>query len=161
MNRDELLDALEDGREKFIDAIEGLSDEAMLEAGVIEGWSIKDMLYHLSMWEAEMVKLLWQAAQGQKPTTKHFTQVDVDATNTAWLEQGKVRPLDQVLADFQSVRKQTTRRVKAFSDEDLTDPQRYTWLGGRPLWEWVVGDSYDHEAEHAAQILEWRARRGV
>ena len=161
MNKDEILDALEDEREKLLDAIDGLPEEALLEPGVIEGWSIKDVLYHLSMWEAEMVKLLWQASQGQKPTTVHFGKIDVDATNAAWLAQGQERSLELVLADFQAVRRQTGRRVDIFSDADLNDPQHYSWLKGRPLWEWIAGDSFEHEAEHAAQIVEWRARRGV
>jgi hypothetical protein len=161
MNKDDLLDALEDGREQFLDAIEGLSDEALLEPGVIEGWSIKDMLYHLSMWEAEMVKLLWQAAHGEKPSTLHFTQIDVDATNAAWLESSKGRPLERVLEDFWAVRKQASRRVEAFSDQDLEDPKRYAWLKERPLWEWIASDSFEHENEHAAQVRQWRAARGL
>ena len=161
MNKDEILDALEDGREQFLDAIEGLSDEALLEPGVIEGWSIRDMLYHLCMWEAELIKLLWQAAYGEKPSTMHFTQVDVDATNAAWLELSRDRPLEHVLEDFEAVRKQTARRVEAFNDKDLEDPKRYPWLKERPLWEWIAGDSFEHEAEHAAQVRLWREGRGL
>ena len=161
MNKDEILDALEDGREQFLDAIEGLPDEALLEAGVIEDWSIKDMLFHMSMWEAELIKLLWQVSHGEKPTTMHFTQVDVDATNAAWLELSNARPLERVLDDFEAVRKQTARRVEAFEDKDLEDPKRYAWLSERPLWEWIASDSFEHEAEHAEQVRKWRATRGL
>ncbi len=161
MNKEEILDALEDEREKFLDAIEGLSEAQMQEAGVCDDWCVKDILFHLSMWEAELVKLLWQAARGQRPTTAHFsgTPTPVDQINAAWLEKGRQRSLDQVMEDFQSVRKQTSRRVSAFSDKMLSDAQRFDWLQGRPLWEWVAGDSFEHEAEHADQIREWRARR--
>ncbi|MEW5871743.1 MAG: ClbS/DfsB family four-helix bundle protein [Chloroflexota bacterium] len=161
MTRDEILDALEDMREKFLEALEDLSDEALQEPGVFADWSIKDILYHLSMWEAELVKLLWQAAQGQRPTTAHFSgsPTPVDQINADWLEKGRERPLELVWQDFEAVRKQTSRRVEAFSDEDLNDPQRYPWLQGRSLWEWVAGDSYEHEEEHLADIRAWRARR--
>lgn len=161
MNKDEILDALEDGREHFLDALEDLSDEALLEPGVIEGWSIKDMLFHLSMWEAELIKLLWQVAHGEKPSTLHFTQIDVDATNATWLELAKGRPLERILDDFQAVRKQTSRRVEALNDRDLEDPKLYPWLDDRPLWEWIAGDSFEHEAEHAAQVRIWRSNRGT
>jgi len=161
MTLDEILDALEDEREQFLDAIEGLSEEQMEQPGVIADWSVKDLLHHLSMWEGELIKLLWQTAQGVAPTTIHFSQASVDATNAAWHEQGKTRPLANVLSDFAAVRKQTTRRVSAFSDEDLNDPQRYPWLKEYPLWEWVKSDSFGHEAEHTAQIREWRSRQGI
>ncbi len=161
MTLDEILDALEDEREQLLDAIEGLGEEQMLEPGVMADWSVKDILHHLSMWEAELVRLLWQTSQGTAPTTVHFTQESVDSTNAAWHERGKTRPLANVLSDFAAVRKQTTRRVSAFSDKDLNDPQRFPWLKGYPLWEWVESDSFGHEAEHTAQILQWRSQQGI
>jgi hypothetical protein len=161
MTKDEIFEALEDEREKFLDAIEGLSDEAIQEPGVIGEWSVKDILSHLIAWEAEQVKLLWQAKQGVQPSSVHFSNQSVDELNTAWYEEFHTRPLERILSDFQAVRKQTERRVDAFSDNDLNDPQRYVWLEGFPLWEWVANDSFKHEAEHAAQIRAWREQKGV
>jgi hypothetical protein len=161
MTLDEILDLLEDGREQLLDAIEGLSEEQMQQPGVIADWSVKDMLYHLSMWEGELVKLLWQASQGDIPTTVHFSHRSIDATNAAWYAQGKTRPLANVLSDLAAVRKQTTRRVSAFSDNDLNDPQRFSWLDGSLLWERVEADSFGHEEEHTLQIREWRSRENI
>jgi hypothetical protein len=161
MTRDEILDALEDSREKFLDAIEGLPDEAIEEPGVVGDWSVKDILSHLIAWEGEIVKLMWQARNGEKPTTLHFAHVDMDRANADFYTATKDRPLERVLADFAAVRKQTERRVEAFSDKDLNDPQRYPWLGETPLWQWIAGDSFEHEAEHAAEILAWRQEKGL
>jgi hypothetical protein len=161
MTKDEILDALEDERENLLDAIEGLSDEEMLEAGVVGDWSIKDILAHLSAWEAELVKLLWQARHGERPSGIYTSGVPVDEVNKVWSQAAQSRPLERVIDDFISVRKQTIRRVEPFSDADLSDPQRYPWLEGNPLWEWIENDSFGHEAEHAAQIREWRAKRGT
>lgn len=161
MTKDEIFEALEDEREKFLDAIEGLSDDAMQEPGVNGEWTVKDILSHLIAWEAEQVKLLWQAKQGIEPSSAHFSGRSVDELNSAWYEEFHARPLDRILADFQAIRKQTERRVNAFSDKDFNDPQRYSWLKGIPLWEWVAGDSFKHEAEHAAQIRAWRVRKSL
>lgn len=161
MTKDELLDALEDEREKLLETIEGLSDEAMLEPGVIGEWSVKDTLSHLSQWEAELVKLLWQAQQGIRPTGLRYTQEEVDAVNAAWQAAHKDRELDSVLSDMQAVRKQTIRRIEGFNNRDLNDAQRWPWLRGEPLWKVIEVDSFGHEAEHAAQIQDWRARRGI
>lgn len=161
MNKDEVLDALEDSREQFLDAIEGLPDEALEEEGVVGQWSIKDLMSHVIAWEAELVKLLWQAQQGEKPTTVHFSKKSVDDTNAAWYKETHERPLERVVADFQGVRRQTERRVAGFSSKDLTDPQRFPWLGEEPLWKWISNDSFGHEAEHAEQIRQWRSQRGL
>ena len=156
MTKDEIFDALEDERENFLDAIDGLSDEELQLPGVVGDWSIKDIMIHLSAWEAEMVKLLWQAKQGQPPSNPDWTEEQVDQLNQEWFEAYHARPLDRVMADFIAVRKQTSRRVEAFTDKDLNDPQRFSWLKGRPLWVWVAQDSFEHEAEHTAQIRAWR-----
>ena len=161
MTKDEILDALEDTREATLEAIEGLTDEVMQESSVIDEWSVKDILFHISMWGAELVKLLWQASQGQESTSLLTSDASVEKVNAGWQAKSHERSLELTLEDFHSVRKQTSRRVEAFSDEDLNNPQRYTWLQGQPLWEWIAGDSYEHEAEHAAQIREWRQRRGL
>lgn len=161
MSKDEILDALEDEREKLLETIDDLPQPTMLEGGVMGDWSVKDILAHLTMWEAELVKLLWQARQSQKPTTLHLSNPDVDAINASWRERARERPLALVLEDFRVVRKQTSRRVEAFSEAELNDGQLFTWLEGAPLWEWVAGDSFQHEAEHAAQIAAWRKQRGI
>lgn len=160
MTKDEITDALEDGRELFLDAIDGLSDEEMQTAGVVGDWSIKDIMIHISAWEAELVKLLWQIKQGQKPTTMHFSDRQVDEVNQEWFVAYHARPFERVMDDFAAVRKQTARRLEGYSEEELNNPQGYGWLNGHPLWEWVAEDSYQHEAEHTAQIRAWRARLG-
>lgn len=156
MDKEELIRALEGGREAFLDSVEGLSDEEMVAESVFDDWTVKDILAHLTMWEAELVKLLWQARQGQKPTSVHFAEVSMDEQNAKWHRRNKDRPLERVLGDYHGVRPQTIRRVEAFSDRDLTDPKRYAWLEGTPLWKWIASDSFEHEAEHLAQIREWR-----
>lgn len=159
MNKQELIAALEDGRKQFHTVIQGLSDEAMVEPGVVGDWSLKDVLAHLSRWEAELVALLHQAQQGREPETVHFGSASADELNAKWNEESKDRPLEQLLSDFEGVRRQTIRSMQPLSDRDLTDPKRFAWLDGKPLWSWIQTDSFGHEAEHAAQIRAWRERR--
>lgn len=165
MNQSELLSALEESREKLMDAIEGLSQEAMQEPGVTNQvgkehrWSVKDILAHLSRWEAELARALWQAKHGQSPAPTDPAKVD--EINAQWHAEMCSRPLRKVLDDFEAVRAQTLLRVETFTERELTDPRRYPWMGGEPLWKWIASDSFEHEAEHLADIVAWRARRGI
>ena len=133
MTKDEIVKALEDTRKEFLAAIEGLSDQQLQEPGVNGDWSVKDLLYHISLWEAELVTLLWQATAGQTPTTVHFTQAHFDETNALWYAQGMSRPLEAIREDFNGVRRQTIRRLNDFSEKDLNEPQRYPWQRQFPL----------------------------
>jgi hypothetical protein len=157
MDKKELVEALNQERESFLDLLEGLPDEAYEEPGVVGDWSLKDIIAHISMWEGELIRLLWQINSGQTPTTAHFRPLPVDEVNSQWYELMKDRQLNLILDDFHAVRNQTIRRLEGFSDRDLADPRRYPWLKGRALWEWIADDSFEHEAEHGEQIRHWLA----
>ena len=158
MNKEAILAALETSREDFLDSIEGLSDDRLQQPGVVGDWSIKDLMIHLTRWEAELVKLLWQARQGKSPSSAHFSSIAVDEINDRWFQESHNRSFDLALEDFHGIRNQTIRRVEEFSDKELTDPKRYAWLKEVPLWQWIAGDSFEHETEHTAQILTWKKK---
>ena len=155
MTKDELLDALEDSREAFLDTLEAIPQELWEKTGVTGDWSIKDSLYHLTMWEAELVKLLWQISQGQPPKTALNSDMSDDERNALWQAQGQSRSLEQVLADFQGVRRQTERRLMEIPEKVLQNPKQFEWLKGAPLWKLVAGASFEHESEHAHAIKDW------
>jgi hypothetical protein len=161
MKIDEISEALETERELMVDLLDELDDDVIETGEVMPGWTIKDLLAHLTMWEAELVKLLWQAKQGVRPTTIHMQQYSVDEVNQRWHSALRERPLELVLNDYHSVRKQTMRRLDSFSDRDLNDPQRYPWLKGEPLWQWLASDSFEHEAEHRQEIEDWIEKEGL
>ena len=52
---EELLDLLDSSRERLLVAIEPLPDQALLFKGVVDTWTIADVLSNLTAWEAEMV----------------------------------------------------------------------------------------------------------
>jgi hypothetical protein len=159
MTVEEVLEALENSREKFLEAIEGLSDEEMEAPGVVDDSSVKDLMSHQISWEAELVKLLWQARQGQKPTTAHFGKQTDAELEAHWLAETRGRSLERIMADYKAVRRQTARRVEEFTDRELNDLQRFPWLNQKPLWQWIATDSYEHEEEQIAEILAWRQKR--
>jgi hypothetical protein len=157
VTRRDLIQAMEESRAGLLEAIEGLSDEALLEAGVAGDWSVRDVLQHLSLWEAELVMLLAGYRRGRRPSSERFRK-SIDELNAAWHESTLQRPLEHVIADFHAVRRQILRQLEAIPDEEFSRPPRFAWLNGRPLEEWVGEDTYRHEAEHTAEIRRWRAR---
>ena len=161
MSKSEILTELKNGRKQFLKALEGLSEQDMQEPSVVGEWSVKDTIVHLTMWEAELVKLLWQASQGIKPTTAHFSDESFDQINAKWYQSNLSRNLERVMEDFHGVRRQTIHRVESFTEDELTDPDRYNWLKGLSLQEKVARSSFKHEAEHEEQIRKWRQEREI
>lgn len=161
MNKSEVLTALQSSRSAMLQALDGLPDADMQQPGAVDQWSVKDVLAHLVRWEVELVTLLAQARQGKRPTHADFSPGKINEVNAQWQRDDRARPLEKILADFHGVRKQTTRQVESFSDDELTNPKLFQWLDDSPLWKWVEGDSFGHETEHAAQISAWRNARNL
>jgi len=158
MDKKTLFEALQRSRERLLRAIEGLEPDLLTQPGAVGIWSVKDVLAHLAMWEAETVTLLYQMRQGIKPSTLHFKSFDTDRQNALWHEKSKDRPWERVWADFQGVRVQTLRRLEAFTEPELSAPTRFPWLRkglADFVYEWVV----QHEEEHAADLEAWRRRQ--
>ncbi len=159
MNKDEIRAALIESHERISQLITLLPEDAFLQPGVVGDWTIKDILAHLTRWEAELVKLLWQASQGIRPTSLLVLAIETDRLNDRWHAEDQSRPLDRILTDFHGVRHQVIRRLQDFKDLDMIDPARYPWLDGSPLWKWVADHSFDHDDEHLEQIQSWLGKR--
>ncbi len=161
MKKEELISKLAKSRADFLETINRIPEADYEQPGVTGSWSVKDILVHLTRWEAEIIKLIWQVGKGIQPTTAHFDQFSVDDTNDRWYQESRDRSLKMVMSDFLGVRNQTIRRVKELSKVELTDPNRFSSLNGKPLWEWIAGDSIDHETEHGEEIKSWLTKKGL
>ncbi|MBM4424741.1 MAG: ClbS/DfsB family four-helix bundle protein [Chloroflexi bacterium] len=160
MDKSELLSSLEASRKNLLAALDGLSDDELTRPGAAGDWSVKDLLSHLTAWEAEMVAMLArEVRQGKKPKHADITGAKIQELNSQWHAEYKDRPLQRVRADFSDVRKQILRQVSALSDNDFADPNRYPWLKGRSFADWIRTYTSEHEAEHAEQIAHWREKR--
>lgn len=157
MKKAEVLEKIRSGRERLEAAIAGMSEAEMARPGVVGDWSVKDLLAHVTAWEAELVTALWYTTLGRQPRLGSIR--DVDAWNAERYEENRGRPLDRVLGDFRGVYDQLLQRVEKLSDDELNDPQRYKWTRGEPLLAYIAANSYDHEKEHAAQIEVYRKAR--
>lgn len=162
MTKDEIRTALDDSRAALLDAIDGLSPDQMLAPNAVGEWSVRDILQHLSLWEAELVRLLVHVDQRRKPVGQSFVpHPDFDSLNARWHAETKDRPLERVLQDLHGVRRQTLRWVDEMPEEDLRRVRPEPWLDRRPLARWIAEYSYEHEMEHTQAMRAWRKAAGV
>ena len=115
MTRDELLQHMEQNRTELNALLEGVPANALTRPGACGDWSVKDVLVHISRWEAEVIKVLFQAQQGGKPQSEVFNP-EYLKVNDLWHQEAKDRPLERVLEDFSAVRMQLVRRLKDFPE---------------------------------------------
>ncbi len=124
--------------------------------GVIPGWSIKDILAHIASWQHRLLRWLNAAARNEEPDISGPNNVEeMDALNAQFYQENKHLPLDEVLIDFRITHQQILSIAQAIPEEDLLNPNRFSWTQGKPLWKSIAGDTYEHYQEHIEQIQEW------
>lgn len=143
-----ILDRLDQSREKLLVAIEPLPDEALLEEGAVGQWSVADLLAILTAWEAELVTGLLRLDQGKKPTRLLQAMANREAYNKKRYTENKGRDLDRIFDDLQQVRAQLEDWLESFSSRQLTDRKRYKWFKGKSLVQIIAELSYGHEKQY-------------
>jgi len=160
MTRPELLKALTDSRTALEAAFAGLSDVQLQQPGASGAgdrpgsWTVRDVLAHCAAWEAEVVTGLAKLKRGSKPGKTQYSDAEIQAFNERVYRANQKRPLENVLGDFRSVRQQLLRQLEGLSEAELNAPR--PWLDNENLTDWLMAWLVHHEAEHAAQIAEWR-----
>ncbi len=160
MDKATLIRRIREERERLWKALEGLSPEEMSREPVFREWTVKDILAHIAMWQGRLITALFQLEQGRRPKDLHLSPAQVDALNERFYREQKDRPLERVLADFHGTYQQLLKRLERLSEEDLTRPGRFPGVPG-PLWALIAAGTFEHDAEHRADIERWRARKGT
>lgn len=160
-NKEALLDLLEEERATTLELLAEIDDDVLSGAEIRDGWTAKDMLAHLTVWEAELVTGLFRLDAKRPPRYYTLTDSEGDVlTRQFWLEN-RARALDRILEDFVGVRTQLLVQVERLTEKDLFSPTRYNWLRkNETLVNYILDESVVHEVDHRKDIEAWwRANR--
>lgn len=149
----DLIQLLERTREEEELYIARLSPQEREQVGRLDGWSAKDLMSHLAAWRLRMADRLETAQQGGAPPP----DAEVEAENAAIWAEYAGKSWDEVRQALALSHRRLADSLQALSDEELTDPQRFEWQRGQPLWRGVAGNGCTHPVMHLADAY---ARRG-
>ena len=160
--RADLLARVQDSRAELDSFIGGLSAEQLGAPGPAGGWSVKDHLYHLAVWErkalAQMRGLSIPAALGIDPAV--WDRDDIDEINAAIQAQSRDLPLPEALAFCQKAHHDLLIELDRYPEseygkpgypaaDDAQDPDGGT---NRPMIAYIAGNTYEHYPEHLGYI---------
>jgi len=151
MNRAALLKRLDRAWTDFQQAYAGLPELELLHPGVTGTWSIRDIIAHVTWWEAEALTHLPDILSGRRPPRYSVTYGGIDAFNALMTERKRHLSLGEVLEE----QADTHRRLVALIERAPADQiERETrWRHRLRL------DTYGHYPKHAAAIRRWCAAR--
>lgn len=119
----------------------------MIDPGKIiyPGWTIKEMIGHLTAWEIVIDKGLTAYLQGDPP---YFMQEqDFDIFNQQAVDFRADWKLDRVLQEWMAVRGRLLEAIQKLAETDLDDDIVTPWGSERTVREFVEVAG-DHEFEH-------------
>lgn len=163
MSNAELIAKLRTERAAWDALLTEVGEVRMTEPGVVGEWSVKDIVAHVSAYEQWTAEQLEASLRGEtKPVTPGYfppeaNTSDIDERNEVIYRVNHDRALTDVLADARAAYSQLLAAVERLADADVSETHRFGWTSGKPLWEVIAGDSYDHYAEHMPDIRTWLA----
>jgi hypothetical protein len=154
----ELLDGTRAEHARLEAALAEISEEAMLQPGVVGEWSIKDMLAHISDWEQRFLRWYRAGQRGEIPERPEpgLTWNDLDLLNQRIYEKHHARSLPDVRAAFDASYRELISAVEAMSEPELFTVGHFAWTGDYPLLIALRANADQHYAEHTDQIEAWR-----
>ena len=146
--REDLLRREAEGWDRIAGLLEDLSPEQLERPGLTaDGWSIKDLQWHVAVWFEDTARVLDQMGagtwDGRDPSLEPGW---TDRANQEAFERSREMPLEDVRTAW---REQRGRMLAAFGALDDVTPAAV---------EWFEESGPSHYAEHLADLEGWVAR---
>lgn len=154
----ELLEKMDEGWQSFQQFLVTLSPTQLTEPRDAAGWSVKDHLIHLAVWQDGVTALLEQKGEtrwGAMGLTDADWTLDFDQRNAVIQQRNQDLPPEVVLARLQTAHDRMLKCVRELPEAALFYPyQHYDSASTQsgPIIGWIVADSYEHYAEHTPWI---------
>ncbi len=137
-------------------AVQSVPAGELERSGVVESWTIKDLLGHIAFWTNQATANLELIATGR---ADEINRPGGEKTTAEWNERERRLRRGQSLAvireewlrSFEDVR----RALASFPAEKLEDD-----VGGRPVAGLFAEDTYEHYREHLGHVEDWWLRVG-
>ena len=162
-SKTEFQEQLEYSWSQLQQTLDSLTEEQMTERTDAVGWTVKDHLAHLVVWEQGIIALL-----GREP---RYEAMGVDLQTAqrmnegGWLNQilraqHRSASLSDVRARLRETHEELTAVVGSLQPEDLLksyfhyQPDEPGDDSGEPVLRWVIGNSSGHYLEHLPWIRQ-------
>jgi uncharacterized protein (TIGR03083 family) len=147
----DVLRSLDHSWNELRDIVDSLSEKELLEPGVVEEWSVKDLLGHIAFWANRAANTLTEVAAGRGdrvPGTD--SQAETDEWNAREAAARKDKTLHDLRQEFLQAHEAARAALEKFPEEKLDEPFKE-----RTVIFSFGADTFAHYQEHASQIKAW------
>jgi hypothetical protein len=129
----------------------------MEQSGVVDDWSLKDLLAHMVDWEQRSIGWYWAGQRGDEPEVPALGMgwEDIDDLNRRIYERHRRRPLEEVLADFRDSYQEVRELVSGIPEDEMFAVGCYTWMGKGNLVGFILANTFSHYRWAKTNIRKW------
>lgn len=154
ISKEKLLLKVQQCWDEFQTYLKTLTETQLTQQTDAAGWTIKDHIMHLAVWEDGLDAVLHKLPRRERMGVDQASwdlMPNFDPMNAVIQKQHQDKSLAEVLATFQTVHDHVIARVRSMSDEDLHRPYRFYQPdsdGTTPIYRNILMDTCGHYAEH-------------
>jgi hypothetical protein len=151
MTADELIAHLRAEHDALEQAIAGI-DEAAMCAPLVDGWSIKDIVAHVTTWERRVMRAITEADRGEDIAWPEpgFEPHEIDRLNERDFVANRERSLSDVMQHYREGRDAYARWIMSYERDEIARERPY--LPGITLSSVIRGNGERHVAQHRQAV---------
>jgi hypothetical protein len=119
---------------------------------VYPGWTLKQILDHITGWDEAMITCLRAHHHGQTPPTP--AAIGIDAYNAQSIARREHLDFEHTYQEFHAVRLLLKEILTEIPEEKLAEPFVFPWGANGTVSELIEIFAH-HEQEHTADLLLW------
>ncbi len=133
-------------------AVDSFSDMELEQPGVVDSWSIKDLLGHIAFWAQQAAENMQLIAAGRADEVQRPSdEKAMDEWNEREWRVRRERPVSDVREEWLDSFQGAMQALAALPSERLEEKVKgYTAL------KLFAEDTYEHYKEHLAHLTAWR-----
>ena len=117
---------------------------------ICPGWTVKEVLAHISGWDAVGIGTVKAHVAGEQPPP--LAARSIDAYNAYLVAGCEALTYEEVVEDWERTRRQFEQALREAPPEMLTEQVQFPW-GETGTIAWYVSILVGHEQEHAKEIM--------
>ncbi|HEU5228163.1 MAG TPA: rhodanese-like domain-containing protein [Ktedonobacteraceae bacterium] len=138
-----ILALLHFARQQELQLVNKLSDGERNATTAGDAWMAKDFLVNIMLWKQLQTQKLAMALRGETPPVWRDMEL-VHQLNSEAFARYQDFSFSAILTESQHIFDAFIAQVESMSEEELTDPHRYDWQEGEPLWGETLGNGLWH-----------------
>jgi uncharacterized damage-inducible protein DinB len=156
MDRAQLLAKIHSTRAAWDALLALIPDEEMIQEQE-GGWSVKDVIAHLTWHEREMIGVI----RARSLVGSELWDLPLQERNHAIYQANKDRSLQDVRSEAREIYPQLIEQLATLSDDELKEPGCFSGMPAEwKPWELFASNTCDHYREHLEQVQSWKIVSG-